>query len=479
MQPVFRFLMIAGATAAVVVMPFCASRATAQVDLQGSWRTRLESWDWFEAPGHDHRYTYGHSLLRLSASGQNRKGQWVAEVAQPMFVDLPRNAVAPPPAGQLGFGGTLRAVNGSAEADLFLKQLSYEWAVPGGRLKAGRFEFADGQEVTVQDPGLKWLHQARINERLIGPFGFSPVQRSFDGVRLRIGTPQRNTVLFAAYPTAGAFERDGNRALTRVHVAYLAHSRAAETETSGRDRRAFVMWYRDARTAAPKADNRPATARQADREAIRLVTLGGHWAQVWKQPSGRTDVLLWGAVQSGDWGSLDHSGYALAAEAGRQFSTPWKPWVRAGYYRGSGDRDPGDGKHTTFMPATFTPRPYALTPFYNTMNLDDRFVQVLLTPGPKWSVRADYHRLRLDRSQDLWYAGGGPFDNKSFGIAGRPSGGKRTLASVVDVTLNHRVSDRLQLSLYRSLISGGDVVGAVYPAGKNGGLFFVESGYRF
>jgi hypothetical protein len=448
-----------------------------QPTIQGSWRFRVEDWQWFGVSGFDSDYTYAHSLLRLALTGSSGNSVWTAELAQASLFSLP-NAVAPPPAGQLGFGGTLRAVNGDNRASLFLKQLSIQWKQDWGTVRLGRMEYADGREVAVKDAGLNWLHTNRISNRLIGSFGFSPITRSFDGVLLQFGSDASRWVAFAAYPTQGAFDLNGNPTLTRVNQLYLAYSQAHEKRTTNYDWRLFWGWFRDSRDVL-KVDNRPLAARQADTDEVRVWTLGGHWVQDWNSTAGRADLLLWAALQGGEWGRLSHSAYALAAEAGFQFPTTWKPWVRIGYYIGSGDDNNADDTHKTFFPGANTPRLYALTPFYNTMNLEDTFIQVMLTPHPRWSVRADFHRLRLQRSEDLWYAGGGAFDNATFGIAGRPSGGNRDLADVFDISLNYRVDDNLQLSVYKSWVQGRGVVRSVYPAGDDGGLFFIEANYRF
>ncbi len=449
----------------------------AQIKVSGTWRLRIEDWQWFNVPGFDTDYTYAHSLLRLALTGETGTARWRAELAQAGLFDVP-DAVAPPPAGQLGLGGTLKAVNGNNKASLFVKQLNAEWSLNWGSLEVGRMEFGDGCEVAVKDAGLNWLHANRISNRLIGPFGFSPVTRSFDGVLLQTGDNSGRWLFFAAYPTQGAFDLNGNPTLTNVNQLYLAYARAQETKNTSFDWRLFWGWYRDSRNVL-KVDNRLLAARQADSEDIRVWTLGGHWAQVWNSAAGRTDLLLWGALQGGEWGQISHSAYALAAEAGFQFPTLWKPWVRAGYYVGSGDKDNTDDRHETFIAGMNTPRLYAMTPFYNTMNLEDAFVQVMFTPHPRWSARVDYHRLRLNRSSDLWYAGGGPFDNTSYGVVGRPSGGNRDLAHLFDISLNYRASDSLQISVYKSWIQGGSVLRSVYPAGEDGGFFFVEANYRF
>ncbi|MCS6831718.1 MAG: alginate export family protein [Armatimonadota bacterium] len=461
----------------VGALAILGAAAFAQPKVEGTWRLRVEDWQWFDVVGFDTDYTYAHSLLRLALTGETGTARWTAELAQATLVDVP-NAVAPAPAGQLGFGGTLRAVNGDNRASLFVKQLSVEWKQQWGTLKVGRMEFADGREVAVRDAGLNWLHTNRISNRMIGTFGFSPITRSFDGVLVQLGSNAARWVLFAAYPTQGAFDLNGNPTLTNVNQLYAAYASAREEEASSYDGRLFWGWYRDSRNVL-KVDNRPLAARQADGEEIRVWTLGGHWAQVWKSAAGRADLLLWGALQGGDWGQLRQSAYALAIEAGFQFPTQWKPWVRAGYYAGSGDGDNADGTHGTFVPGMNTPRLYAMTPFYNTMNIDDAFVQVVLAPHPRWTARVDYHRLRLNRSSDLWYAGGGPFDNSSYGVAGRPSGGNRDLAHLFDISLSYRASDDLQISLYKSWVQGGSVIRSVYPAGEDGGLFFIEANYRF
>lgn len=460
----------------VTAVLVCAS-AWAQVKVDTTWRLRVEDWQWFNVAGFDTDYTYAHSLLRLALSGSTGGSVWTAELAQAGLVSVP-NAVAPAPAGQLGLGGTLRAVNGDNRASLFVKQLNVEWTQDWGKLKVGRMEFADGREVAVKDAGLNWLHTNRISNRMIGAFGFSPITRSFDGVLVQTGSDAGRWVGFAAYPTQGAFDLNGNPTLTNVNQLYLAYAGAREQENTSYDWRLFWGLYRDSRQVL-KVDNRPLAARTADNESIGVWTLGTHWAQVWKSKAGRADLLLWGAVQGGEWGQLSHEAFALAAEAGFQFPTMWRPWVRIGYYAGSGDGDNTDDKHETFVPGMNTPRLYAMTPFYNTMNIEDVFAQVMLTLDARWSARIDYHQLRLARSADLWYAGGGPFHNTSYGVAGRPSGGNRDLAHLFDISLTYRASANLQVSLYKSWVQGRSVIRSVYPAGEDGGLFFIEANYRF
>jgi hypothetical protein len=77
-------------------------------------RTRLDTWQWFAAPGYSETYPYTESLLRLSLAQHTRHWDWLAELSQPAMLGLPTDAVAANPAqGQLGLGGTYYAANGN------------------------------------------------------------------------------------------------------------------------------------------------------------------------------------------------------------------------------------------------------------------------------------------------------------------------------------------------------------------------------
>ena len=81
---------------------------------------------------------------------------------------------------------------------------------------------------------------------------------------------------------------------------------------------------------------------------------------------------------------LDHRANALAAEGGYQLANvALKPWLRTGYFLGSGDRNPSDATHETFFQELPTPRPFARFPLYNLMNNEDGFAQLTLTPHRK------------------------------------------------------------------------------------------------
>src|SRR5262245_21526472 len=124
--------------------------------LSGSLRLRFEDWDFFEAQTGDNQYGYGASLLRLALGRQFRSQDWLFELEHPSLLGLPSHAIAPAPQGQLGFGGTYFAANPDHAVGVFLKQGFVRFKGIGGdqasTLRIGRFEFADGMEITPEGP---------------------------------------------------------------------------------------------------------------------------------------------------------------------------------------------------------------------------------------------------------------------------------------------------------------------------------------
>jgi len=448
--------------------------AHAEVYFQGSWRTRVEAWRWFEVPGYQSRYAYGHSLFRLGLHWHHGPHEAVLEVAGVALLHVPTRAVAPSPAGQLGPGGTLQAVNGGRDASVFPKQFFYRWRSGSLTLQVGRWEFSDGTEGSLDHPRLVWIRQSRIAHRILGPFSFSPVQRSFDGLLGQYHRPWGTVTALVAWPTRGVFDLRAYTPLTRVVVGYGSLVRGWKSASGVAEGRLFSLTYFDDRDVL-KPDNRPLAERTADSAGVHIVTVGTHGIVVRDGRPLRWDGMLWAAAQWGRWGRLRHAAYAVALEGGVQVDGPGDPWIRVGAFMGSGDADPRDGTHGTFIPGPNTPRPYALIPFYNLSNLMDGFVQVLWAPHRRVRLRADLHRLVLHRAADLWYGGGGPYDERTWGVVGRPSSGRRGLATVVDGSLTVTLGRGWRLEVYHGTAWAGPVLWAVYPQGGRLHFTFLEA----
>jgi Alginate export len=445
-------------------------------------RARVLGWQWYAAPPNQNSYRYGESLLRFGISQSLPHWDWMLEIAQPTIVDAPKDSVSPVTAqGQLGFGGTYYASNGnhSYPAAAFLKQafIRHDFSGSDKTVRIGRFEFFEGSETKPENATLGWLQSNRVAQRLLGNFGFSNAERSFDAVDAHYGQGTWDLTAMAARSDQGVFNMNGNPELN-VDVQYLAFSKS-----NWRDRflwRGFAIGYHDGRTGIAKTDNRPLAVRQADHQNIRIGTYGGDFLTAIPAGHGQFDFVGWGALQNGQWGPQTQRSGAAAVEGGYQLlQVPSTPWLRGGWFRSSGDNNPSDNKHGTFFELLPTPRGYARFPLYNLMNLEDEFVQVVDRPLRSWELRSDLHWLQLASGKDLWYQGGGAFDNKVFGYTGRPSNGFSSLTSVADISSDWHATQHLDVNLYYGHSWGKSVVGAIYPENRRAQLGYLELIYHW
>ncbi len=470
---VFTFLLAAAA--------LCPAQSSTSLPVSVSIydRTRVDAWQWFAAPPETGTYGYVESLLRVGVAQRLHRWDWQLEVAQPSVLDVPNDAVSPVTAqGQLGLGGTYYAANTNTEpAAGFLKQGAVRLDGERTDLRFGRFEFFDGQETQPRNTTLAWLQTNRIAQRLIGNFGFSNAQRSFDGLDAHWSGAGWNLAAMAARADQGVFNMNGNPELN-VDLQYLAATRS--------DFKQHVLWrvfaagYHDGRTGVTKTDNRALAVRSMDHENIRIGTYGADMLAAIPAGPGQFDFLFWGALQNGSWGELGHRANAAAVEGGYQLThLPTNPWLRGGWFRSSGDNNTTDGTHNTFFQMLPTPRVYARVPFFNLMNNTDEFVQLMDKPVKQLTLRADLHWLSLTSSHDLWYQGGGAFDNKVFGFTGRPANGATSLASLADISTDWQTAKNVAVNFYYSYAQGKTVAAAIYPTGRNLQYGYVELVYHW
>jgi hypothetical protein len=214
---------------------------------------------------------------------------------------------------------------------------------------------------------------------------------------------------------------------------------------------------------------------------IRIGTYGGHYVHALESASGTLDVLGIGAGQFGAWGALDHRAWMVDAEAGYQpkILPRLKPWIRAGYYYGSGDGNPNDRRHGTFFQILPTARPFARFPFFDMMNNEDRFTMLTLRPHKRLVLKSEQHFLRLANRNDLWYAGGGAYQPWTFGYQSRAGNGARSLANLYDLSSDVTINTHLAATAYYGYADGKSVVRAIYPRGRLGHMGYLEVNLKF
>ena len=96
------------------------------VTFNGSLRSRLYAWDWFQPAAGNNEYVYSGNLLRFGFSENRDTWDWNAEFAVPFLLGLPANATGTgPQQGALGLGANYLAANQGNRntAMIFPKQL--------------------------------------------------------------------------------------------------------------------------------------------------------------------------------------------------------------------------------------------------------------------------------------------------------------------------------------------------------------------
>ncbi len=447
---------------------------------------RYAYWNWFEGPSHDNEYSYEFQRTRLHLKYTST--YWTAFI-QPQYVtmwDVPDDAFKAPPEACLGMGALYAEHNhdttpgdvGIHQAYVLLHPSSQSW-----ELRLGRFEYTDGLEVFDKADGrhFNMLKTMRLGDRMISAFGWSAFGRSFDGGTVQYDNDALNGTAGFFYPTQGGWEEDIDTTIDDISIGTFTLTTKKGAFIPGMEIAGFYYNYRDDRNVNQRVDNQP-TTKPSDRIDLDIDMVGGHAIGIYPIGSGQMDVLFWGGYQFGDWYELNQRAFAFSGEAGYQFTEVYaQPWFRVGYYIGSGDGDPTDGDHGTFFQMAPGTRKYNLLPYCDLMNTEDIFVQLITYPMKNMMVRTDYHVLRLNEEDDLWYMGSGPTQESGniFGYLGRPAHGNDDLSQEFDLLVNYKLNPHLTLLGSYSHIFGGDVVEGVYTENDDADYLAVALSLEF
>jgi hypothetical protein len=445
-------------------------------------RNTYENWFGPALQSVDNNYDYFFTRSRLSIAIRNPYiGAFVQAQAVHMW-NLPDKSIAPSPQGALGIGATYYShARSNTDHSLVIRQAYLDFPrlfLKGLSARIGRFDYADGQEVTYKkNPKVTWLKNARLSDRMLGAFDWSAYNRSFDGLQVAFDSKAFNLFTSVTHPTQGGYENNAQKTISSIDLGNITATIKYGELVKNTEVRAFYYYYNDHR-------NIPSILGQSGLKEgnIRINTFGTHWLHTANTKSGVVDLLFWGALQDGEWGAVEHDAWAAAIEGGFQFSSvPSKPWIRGGYFVSSGDSDPTDRKHGTFYQMLPTARKYAFFPLYNLMNNQDLFIQVIVKPKEALTIRADLHGVSLQNKNDLWYMGAGPTQGSGtiFGYVGRPSNNHRGLATILDISPSYTFNKYLTASFYYGHAFGRDVIKSIYKNSSNGDLVYMELKAQF
>lgn len=431
-----------------------------------------EVYDFF-TPSRTFENHYGYLGVRIRPGVEVVDRDWQAVVQGQMvsLLALPDLAIAPAPAGALGNGANSYALALRQDITTLGVRQAYVRVGPQGKsgLQIGRLDYIQALEVMTGDTVLDWLKRDRIAQLVIGSPDYNPWARTLQGVRADIDTPSvRLTGLVCNPLQVEPHFSTAATAVTTVHAALTFKNGFVPRGEA----QIFVDQCNDTRFVQ-QVDNRPAAQRPDVNQAggNRITTVGAHYVT---RLGSDGDFAAFYARQSGRWGEQTQRAQAWLAEVGLRFpKVVWKPWVRGGYRSFTGDGNPSDSVHGTWMPYLHNAR--QRFNMYTNPNLDEAFLQLMLTPSPATALRADVRRFHLNTANDLYYAGNGVTQNRGTnGFAGRPSGGTRDIGTLLELQYDHRLDACNIVRVHYAHAFGGSVVRASYPEQTQGSLFYVE-----
>ena len=452
------------------------------MQISGEFMGSYESWNYFRPEAAvNNDYDLWVLRTRLGAMLSTPYVDGFAQAQYSGLYGLPNDAVSPS-TGPLGLGAAYFQANQSTHvSNIFLKQgyLNFKFnalGLPGAFVKVGRFELIEGMEYRSEIEKFDSLKRRRLAERLVGGFNAIYIGRSFDGFSTIYDRPDFNVTVSGVRLTQGNLTVQGQKQISDINILYTAFTSKKDALLPGTEGRLFYMNYDDQRDTQV-LDNRPLNARPLlSNEKLNIHTIGAHLLSLHQVGSGSIDALLWGAYQFGNWTGQSHQAWAIAAEAGYQWTNlPFKPWLRAVYYRSSGDSHAQDDTHQTFFSAVPSGRLYAKFPFYNLMNIQDAFVELIASPAPKTQVNINVHQLSLANSNDLLYNGlGAALSSGAFGYSGNSSDGHSDIGQLVDISITHTYSKQFSARIYFGHAFGGDAMKSIYPGKSDANNFLID-----
>lgn len=372
-------------------------------EIKPSYDLRLR-WETFDTPqrnlGTDP--TYDLYLLRFRAGLDLAWERWKLHgtLQASGVANIPEN-------GAFAAGPTYFAANEGRQGVgvIGISELYGAYEHDGLKLVLGRQPYVDGMEVLTGVAHLDAVKRRRLSDRLVGVSEWPNTARRFDGITGGYGGETTHVAVFGLRPLGGAFESydEALKEIDDVTVYGATVTGKHGQWIPGTEVRLFTVQYEDNRLIAPPD--------------LSINTSGASFLI----GNASSNLLLWGALQTGEWGSDDQEAWAFLVDLGRRFdNAPGKPDIHLAWEQSSGDTDPDDTKHETFFNVLPTNHKfYGSMDYLAFQNLRDIYVEALFGVGPKLKVRTALHDFAMTEQTDIWYGGSGAYEEGSFGYAGR------------------------------------------------------------
>jgi len=301
-------------------------------------------------------------------------------------------------------------------------------------------------------------------ERLVGPFGWSNVGRSFQGVRLILEPEPIDLQVWwvnVVVPEDGELnEPDWEDDFFGVHATWT------EVTQGQLDTYFFLRDWSDT--------------------GMRSYTLGGRFKGK-PLADGSIDYDAEVAFQAGNFSSsLDQRAWALHAGAGHTLKgVKGSPRLGIQYNFATGDPDPTDSEHNTFDNLYPTNHFYYGTmDFMSWRNMHNLKLESSVKPWGKWLLQGDLHFFWLDEVEDAWYNAGGTLVRVPIVLTPLGEGPPTPvtpdtfLGQEIDLTARYTYNKQFQILTGYSHFFPGPFVEATGPA-DDANWFFLQTTMGF
>jgi hypothetical protein len=452
----------------VVLLNIPQSKSTIEV------RTRYENFNYFNNNiNNKNNYSFWGTNFKYSFVNNFNNNKFGLTLLTPYLINLPSNSTSS--VGPLGLGAIYYQFSNPNNIAFIIKEFYLDLSLYKDKnesinFKIGRFDFNDGTYALPKNETLKWIRLNKIQQRMIGTFGFSHIQRSFEGFNLSFDkqdvTNTKNITIFYGRPTYGVFDiKTPNEPINNLSIGHIAYTIFNDAS----DFRLFYTYYNDHRELLKTSNNAIPI-----RDSVTINSIGFNYSKIFENPNNIFSFVGYYNYQFGTYGKLKHNANAYLIDIGYKIKNNLEPHFRIGYFRSTGDNNSQDNKHNTYFSFIYTPRLYALFPFYNQMNISDFYISLYLKLSSKANMFLQYNDLNLSSKWDRWYAGGGAFNEQVFGYTAVNSKNFSKLATLYNITFNYKLNNNSNITLYYGYANGKDVIKQNFPLKSNASYFFIE-----
>jgi hypothetical protein len=313
-----------------------------------------------------------------------------------------------------------------------------KWAENAGNLDSGRekeavdiFEaYAQAKNIAGQNLGVKAGRQTLVygDQRLLGHLGWQDNARAHDALKVMLGLGSVNLDVFASKEAESMHTSDA------THDSDLNGAYAVMNVADGVTVDVYALQWKTAATKTTTGTDAAgaATTTTTPIKDHNIMTIGARAAA----KMGGLDATAEFASQSGDWAEgVTQSASAFAVTAGYKLDVLGGTRIGVEYDQGSGDDNPADKSHKTFVfPFHTNHMYYGYMDYFSWGNMKDMAVKINTNISPALNVALDFHTFTLAAGQDDWLnvAGIGVFKKAVKDKTSTAAG------SEIDLTVNYK-----------------------------------------